>query len=150
MNMEFSPWHIWLVLALLLFIIEIFVPTFIAACIGFGCVIAGIWAYIGMNVEVQLLVFSITILIAFFGARPFLLNYAHRNSHQIRTNVDALVGKHGRVLSTIDNEKNEGRVSVEGEDWRGISFTNDIIEEGARIEVVKVNSTILTVKPLNS
>ena len=148
--MEFEVWHVWLILAIILFIIEIFVPTLLAACLGFGCVVAGIFSIMGLGIEIQLLGFSIATLIAFFAARPFFLKYAHKNSKKVRTNVDALLGKHGYVLQTIENAKNEGRVSVGGEDWRGISYNNEIIHEGMRIEVVEVNSTILKVKPLNT
>ena len=148
--MEFEIWHVWLMLAILLFIIEIFVPTFIAACLGFSCVIAGIYSLVGVSLEVQLAIFSVVTLIAFFGARPFFLKYAHRKSGTVRTNVDALIGKQGFVIQTIENGKNEGRVSINGEDWRSISYNNEIITEGNRVEVVEVDSTILKVKPLNT
>ena len=148
--MEFEVWHVWLILAIILFIIEIFVPTFIAACLGFSCVVAGIYSMVGLSLEAQLAIFSIVTLIAFFGARPFFLKYAHRKSGTVRTNVGALIGKQGLVIRTIENAKNEGRVSVEGEDWRGVSYNNEIIQEGMPIEVVEVNSTILKVKPLNT
>jgi membrane-bound ClpP family serine protease len=49
---------------------------------------------------------------------------------------------------TIDNSLNKGRVLVEGDDWKAIAVNDEIIPEGERIEVVKVNSTILIVKPL--
>lgn len=148
--MEFEIWHAWLMLAIILFIIEIFVPTFIAACLGFSCVVAGIYSMVGLSLEAQLAIFSIATLIAFFGARPFFLKYVHRKSGLVRTNVDALIGKHGLVTQTIDLTKNEGRVSVNGEDWRGISYNNEIITEGNRVEVVEVDSTILKVKPINT
>lgn len=148
--MEFEVWHVWLILAIILFIVEIFIPTLLAACLGFGCVIAGIFAIAGLNIETQLIGFSIATLAAFFGARPFFMKYADKRSNKIKTNVDALVGQQGYVIQTIENAKNEGRVSVGGEDWRGISHNNEIIREGNRIEVVEVNSTILKVKPLNT
>ena len=78
-----------------------------------------------------------------------MLKYAHKKSIKVKTNVDALVGKNGRVSITIDNSKNEGRVSVDGDDWKAESNTDTIINVGEKVEIIKINSTILTVKRLN-
>ena len=75
-----------------------------------------------------------------------MLKYGHKNS-KIKTNADALVGKVGRVVEVIDNNKSQGRVIVEGDNWRAETENNEIVKEGEKVEVVKVNSTILIVKP---
>lgn len=145
--MEIEVWHIWIIFAVLLFIAEIFTPTFLMACLALGCITAGISSYFDYGLKIQLLSFSIGTLIGFFGVRPFMLKYAHRNSDKIKTNIEALVGKVGRVTVTIDSSQNQGRVTVEGDDWRAETENNEIINEGERVEVLKINSTILIVKP---
>lgn len=144
--MTFSVWYIWIIFAILLFIIEIFAPTFIAICIALGCIAAGISSYFDYGIKIQLLSFSVGTLIGFFGVRPFMLKYAHRNSDKIKTNVDALIGKIGKVSVTIDHSKNEGRIKIEGDDWRAESENDEIINAGEQVEVLKINSTILIVK----
>ena len=116
--MEIEVWHIWIIFAVILFIAEIFTPTFLMACLALGCIAAGISSYFDYGIKIQLLSFSIGTLIGFFGVRPFMLKYAHRNSNKVKTNIDALVGKVGRVTETIDSSKNQGRVTVEGDNWR--------------------------------
>jgi len=147
--MEIEVWHIWIIVSILLFIIEIFTPAFLAACLAIGCIASGIFSYFDFGIKIQLVAFSIGTLSSFFGIRPFMLKYAHRESDKIKTNVDALIGKIGKVTVKIDNSKNQGRVAVEGDDWRAETQNDIIINEGEKIEVLKVNSTILIVKPLN-
>ncbi len=147
MNLE--VWHLWMIAAVVLFIIEIFIPTFVAACIGIGCFIAGIFSVLKFGMDVQLIVFSIGTIATFFAVRPFVLKYLHREKEHVATNVDALIGKRGRVVVAINNEKHEGRAIVEGDDWKAIAKDNEIIEAGKTIEVIEVNSTIIIVKSIN-
>lgn len=146
--MDIEVWHIWIIIAVLLFIVEIFTPSFLTACLAIGCIAAAISSYFDYGIKIQLLSFSIGTLIGFFGVRPFMLKYAHRNSDKVKTNIDALMGKIGRVSVTIGNSKNQGRVKVEGDDWRAETEDNEIINEGERVEVLKIDSTILIVKPI--
>ena len=146
--MEIEVWHIWIIVAVLLFIVEIFVPTFLASCLAIGCIAAGIFSSFGFGIEFQLISFSIGTLMSFFGVRPFMLKYVHKKSSNLKTNIEALVGKVGRVTVTIDGSQNQGRVIVEGDDWRAETENNEMINEGERVEVLKINSTILIVKPI--
>jgi len=144
--MELEIWHIWIILAVLLLIVEIFTPAFLAACLAIGCIFAGVSSLMDFGVIIQLLAFSIGTLISFFGVRPFILKYGHQKSGDLKTNVDALVGKIGKVTVAIDNFQNQGRIKVEGDDWKAESENNEIIDVGERVEIVKVVSTILIVK----
>ena len=146
--MEIEVWHIWIIVAVLLFIVEIFAPTFLASCLAIGCIAAGIFSSFDFGIKFQLISFSIGTLTSFFGVRPFMLKYAHKKSDNVKTNIDALVGKVGRVTVTIDSSQNQGRVIVEGDDWRAETENNEMINEGERVEVLKINSTILIVKPI--
>lgn len=141
-----ETWHIWIIVAILLFIIEIFMPTFLAACLAIGCITSGVFSYFQFGFKVQLIAFSVGTLASFFGVRPLMLKYAHKKSDKVKTNVDALLGKIGRVTVAIDNSKDEGRVVVEGDDWRAQSVNDVIINAGEKVEILKINSTVLTVK----
>lgn len=110
---------------------------------------AGLASFMEAGIEVQLLAFSVGTLISFFGVRPFILKYGHKKSGDLKTNVDALVGKIGRVTVTIDNAQDQGRIAIEGDDWKAMSENNEIINAGERVQIVKVDSTIVTVKLIN-
>ena len=147
-NIGFEIWHIWIILAVGFFILEVYTTGFLTACLAIGCVLAGVASLFNLGLKAQLLAFSIGTLISFFGVRPFVLKYGHKKSNNFKTNVEAIVGKIGKVTVTIDNSKDEGRVVLEGDDWRAESANNEIINSGERVEVLKVDSTIITVKPI--
>lgn len=143
-NFEF--WQLWIIFALLLFIIEIFTPAFLMACFAIGAILAGVFSYFGFGLNGQIIAFSVGTLISFVGVRPLILKYGHRKSCIIKTNVEGLVGRIGKVSTTIDNSIDQGRIIVEGDNWRAISDNDEIIDIGHKVEILKVNSTILTVK----
>lgn len=144
MNLE--PWHIWVIIALIFAIVEIFAPSFIAMSIAVGCLLSALGAGFEASFKLQLLLFSVGTAISFFAVRPFMLKFAHRKSNAVKTNVDALVGKTGRVTEAIDNAANTGRAMVDGDDWRVLTEDNSTVNAGEIIEVVKVDSTRLIVR----
>ena len=145
--MDIEIWHIWIIIAVILFIFELFVPTFLFASIAMGCIFSGILSAFDCGLKIQLIAFAIGTLIAFFGVRPLMLKYFYRKNGHIKTNMDALIGKTGRVTETINAAKNEGRIIVEGEDWKAETEEDEIVNMGEKVEIVQINSTILIVKP---
>ncbi len=146
--MGIEIWHIWVIVAVILFIIEVFAPSFLFGSIAIGCILAGVISAFDLGIKIQLIAFTAGALIAFFGIRPFMLRYFHKKSNNIKTNVDALIGKVGRVTETINASKNEGRVLVEGDDWKAETENDEIVNLGEKVEVLQVQSTILIVKPI--
>jgi len=144
--MGIEIWHIWIIVAIIFFILEIFSPTFLAASIAIGYISAGIFAHFDFGIKIQLIAFSLGTILSFLAVRPFMLRYAHKKNQHIKTNVEALIGKVGKVTIAIDNSKNQGRAMVEGDDWRAETEDDSIINVGEKIEVLKINSTILIVK----
>jgi membrane protein implicated in regulation of membrane protease activity len=141
-----DSWQIWLIIAAVFFIVEIFSTTFVFLCFSVGCIASAVCAGFSPSFTVQVLVFSVVTFISFFTVRPLMKKYAFRKSSRVKTNSDALTGQKGRVTQTIDFAKNTGRVFVYGDDWKAVSEDNQIIEENEMIEVVKVDSTTLIVK----
>jgi membrane protein implicated in regulation of membrane protease activity len=147
--MEPHSWHWWLAAAVVLMIIEIFTPALVAACLGVGCLGAALAAWLGGSITTQWLVFSAISALAFWGVRPFVKKIAYPKNEKVKTNVDALKGKTGRVIVRVDNRAGGGRVLVEGDDWKALSAQDaDVLEEGTSVRVIKVDSTVLTVVPL--
>jgi len=142
-------WHIWVIVAIVLFIAEIFTTGFLLACFGVACLATGLISFFELGVKVQIITFSILTLVVFFGIRPFVLKYFYSSTGKIKTNVDALVGKTGIVSERIDPSTNKGRVIIGGEDWKGLSIGGSVIEIGQKITVVKVAGTKLLVKPVS-
>lgn len=141
-------WHWWMYAAILLFIIEIFSPGFIVACLGIGALFASLTSYIGYDIEVQLMIFAITTLISLFLIRPLLYKKGDESEDKIKTNTDALVGRIGMVTQIINNINNTGRVSIDGDQWRARSENNEIIKAQSQVKITEIESTIVTVKKI--
>lgn len=144
---EILNWHWWMYAAVLFFIIEVFTPGFIVACLGLGSVIAALTAYMGYNIDAQFISFSVSTLISLFLIRPLLYKKGEKQD-KIKTNTEALIGRVGSVSMTIDNSSKSGRVLIDGDQWKALSQNNEIIELNDQVEVISIDSTIITVKKI--
>lgn len=144
---EILNWHWWMYAAIILFIIELFTPGFIVACLGIGSVIASLIAYIGLDLDAQLMGFAASTLLSLFVIRPMLYNKKGAED-KIQTNTEALIGRKARVTEAINSTLNTGRVSIDGDVWRAKSDNGETIEINNQVQVLSINSTIVTVKKI--
>jgi membrane protein implicated in regulation of membrane protease activity len=147
--MDFFQWHWWAGAAIILLIAEIFVPGFFLFCISVGCAIASVGAASGASANAQLLLCAGGSLVALFTLRPLIMRRLQAGS-DVRTNVDALVGQRGRVTQDFEPGLRLGRVSVAGDDWRAECTTDRALRTGDLVEVVRVESNTVIVKPLEA
>ncbi|NQU86783.1 MAG: NfeD family protein [Mariniphaga sp.] len=145
--MEFELWHIWLIIAFICLIMEIFIPSFILFNFGIGALVGSLAAGLNLSLEWQIVLFSAGTMMSFFLIRPAIRKFAYSRSHNVPTNVDAMVGKKAKVIESIDNLENQGRVLLDGDDWQARSDNNEKILNGTAVEVVRIESIILIVKP---
>ncbi len=145
--MDFFQWHWWAAAAILLFIAEIFVPGFFLFCLGVGAAGASLVAAIGLGSSAQLVAFSAFSLLSFFTIRPILMKRMWKGP-DVKTNIDALVGQRGKVTQEFDPALRLGRVAAAGDDWRAECENDTALRIGDLVEVVRVESNTLIVKPL--
>jgi len=145
--MEFEIWHYWILAAILFFLLEIFVPSFIMASIGIGCIAAFLGSLIHAPFSIQLVLFIIGTLAGFISIKPFMKKYAYREK-ALKTNASGMVGRIGKVKEEINEDKNTGCVAIDGDLWTSIPLKNEIIKVGEKVRVAELNSIILTVEPL--
>lgn len=141
-------WHIWVIVALVFFIVEIFTSGFAVACFSIGALAAAIGAALDLEVIWQIILFAVFTLVAFVFVRPMVLKIFFKHTSDQPTNADALIGKQGRVSANIDPKTGYGRVSIDGDDWKAVSLDGSLITKGTVVQVVKIDSIILTVKTL--
>lgn len=146
--MDFFQWHWWAGLAIILVIAEIFVPGFWLFCLGMGCVGGSIAAALGLGSGMQLVVFSAVSLLSFLTIRPLLMKRMWKGTG-VRTNTDALIGLRGRVTQDFDPGLRLGRVAVGGDDWRAECINDRDLRTGDIVEVVRVESNTVIVKPVD-
>ena len=141
-------WLYWVIAALVLFIVELLTTGFAVICLAVGALGGAVAALIGWNMEIQFLGFAIVSLIALVGLRPVLKRLIFNKGEKVQTNIDAIIGKRGVVCVDIEQDDDNGRVMIDGLDWRAKSVDNEPLPKGTKIEVVERDSVILTVKRL--
>lgn len=139
-------WHIWVIVALVFFILEIFTNGFAVACFSIGAIGATIVAVCGGSLLWQMLVFAVLSIVALVTVRPLVMKLFYKKSDECKTNGDALIGREGRVSETIDPASGKGRVAIDGDDWKAVSVDGAVIEKGTVVEVTGRDSVIITVK----
>ena len=120
--------HILIVIGIVLFIAEIFLPGFIAGSLATGCFLAALASFLGLAIKWQILIFSLGVLVTFFTIRPLMIKLEKRSGGKIKTNQEALIGRTGRVVETLNNHENTGRISIDGDVWRSRSSDDSVIQ----------------------
>ena len=141
-----QAYQIWLIVTILLLIFEICSATFGAICFAIGAGFSALAAGLGANITWQIIIFVVVSLLTFIFLRPVVMRFLERKSKDVKTNADAIIGRKGVVSERIDTEQHTGRVAIDGDDWKAVSEDGSVIEKGATVEIVKLDSIIVTVK----
>ena len=144
--MAVNIWWVWMVIAALFIIGEIFTAGFFLLWFGIGAAIAGILALLGFGAGWQWGTFIVLSGVLFGVSRKFAERFTKKQPPGI--GADRFIGKKGVVLEEVDNIKNTGRVRVEKEEWRADSETGKVIPVGKMVEVTRLDGTHLVVETL--
>ena len=144
--MKFEIWWIWMGLAALFLVGEIFTAGFFLLWFSLGAAAAGILALLGVARPGQFIVFIVVSGILYVLGRRFAERVTEKQPPGI--GADRFIGKHGVVLDEIDNLKNVGRVRLEREEWKAESDTGESIQSGVRVKVTRMSGTHLVVRPI--
>lgn len=136
----------WLIFAMILFVAEIFTVGFLLAAFGVGALAAAVVAFLGLDVQWQLLVFVIVSSVAVVLSRNLAERITRRQA--VGVGIDRVLGKQAVVLEAIDDVHATGIVRVDREQWRAQSADHEIIPVDTVVEVVGVEGTRLIVRPL--
>lgn len=150
-------WLIWMLVALLLILVEIFTPGFAFACFSIGCLFSCILSAFSHDaLNWQIAIFIVTSLLSFIFVRPFALKILSKRAERkgnYQSNMESLIGREAIVIEKIPAE-DVGRVKVDGDTWQAViargendDMRRDILE-GEKVEIVSYDSIILTVKPI--
>jgi membrane protein implicated in regulation of membrane protease activity len=140
-----DAWVIWIVLAVILAVGEIFSLSLFLAPFAAGALLAAVADLAGAGNIISLVVFlvSSTLLLGF--VRPIARRHL-RTPAQLRTGTAALVGKTAIVTERIINDEGSGAVKLDGEVWTARSYdVDDVIEAGRRVHVVEIKGATAVV-----
>ena len=143
-----EAWQIWVIIALIFVIVEMFTTGFAVMCISVGCLFGAGASLLDWDIKWQILAFAIGTALAFVTVRPLVYKFFYKKSSEVKTNTDALIGRRAVVTERIEGELHPGRVKIDGDDWKAVPLNDETIEVGEAVEVTAINSIILTVKKL--
>lgn len=131
-----TPALLWLIAGVLLVAAEVLSGEFVLVMLGAAALGAAAASALGASLVVDAAVFAVLGLGLIFVARPAL---KRRLSHplEIKTGVDALVGKRAVAESTVDVRG--GRVRIDGDLWsaRALDETQ-VIQAGQTVTVIEI------------
>lgn len=142
-------WIAWLILIFVCVIIELLTLEFTFLMLACGSV-AGLGAnLLGWEWWVQILVAAAVSVLLLLTIRPVLLRYMRRGEDPTPSNVAALNGMSGRVVSPIADTTGLVKLA-NGETWTArLASESDqrVIDTGASVRVVLVDGATVVIVP---
>lgn len=143
-----TPFY-WLIALAVLLVIEIITLGLTTIWFAGGALVAFVLALFNVPLLVQIAVFLVVSILLLVFTRPVVEKKL--NGSRIKTNVNSMVGKEGRVTETIDNFNQKGIVVINGLEWTARSSSDDlIIPEGSRVVINEIKGVKVFVSPLNT
>ena len=141
-------WLIWVIISILCLILELSSGDFFLLCFAIGSAVTAIVTGCGANLTVQIITFAVVSALSLLLVRPALIKKLHKPHRERLSNAEAMIGQQGRVSEPIE-AGGYGRVAIDGDDWKAKSVDGSAIDKDTRVRVVKMESIILTVEPIN-
>jgi len=132
-------WLMWLILAAILLIGEIFTAGFFLFWFSIGAAAAGIAALLHANEVVQLLVFVVVSGVLFATGRKFANRVTKKQPPGI--GADRFTDGTGIVQEEINKLANTGKIRLGQESWRAESENGEIVPVGTSVRVTRIDGT---------
>ncbi len=137
-----DTYGIWIIAGVVALIIELLSVSFFMLWVAGGCFVAAIVAAVLPGVMwAPWAAFAVATGLLLYLGRPLAARF--QQNKLVPSNVDAVVGREGLVLETVDPVQNTGLVRVGSEEWRARS--DETIEAGQKVCVLGVEGTTLVV-----
>lgn len=136
--------YIYLILAVVFFICELFSMEFSLACLGVGTLGAALASWLGWNIWGQVFAFAAVAAVCWIGIRPLALKLLYGKSKKVKTPAEDVIGQEAVVETAIDPVEGVGRVKVAGESWKATSA--QALAKGTVCIVEKLDGVTLTVR----
>lgn len=138
-----SPEIMWIIFAVILFIIEAATVSLVTIWFAVGAIFAMIAAVLGCSLYTQLAVCMVSSVILLIFTRSAAMKFIKKTP----TNADSLIGKNALVTVAVDNINSVGEVKIDGKYWSARNAeNNDVIEINNIVEVCCVEGVKLMVK----
>ena len=143
-------WLFWVAGALLLVVIETMTADLTFLMIAGGALGGGLTSFLGGPVWAQVVVFACVSTLLLFAVRPWAKRRLAAATPQMKTNVDALIGRSAVTITPVDREG--GRVRLGGEEWsarlsESVEGGISSLGVGDAVRVTGIDGAIAVVEP---
>ncbi|MGW7464033.1 NfeD family protein [Streptomyces xantholiticus] len=140
-----DPWLIWLIIAAVLAVAEIFTLTAALGMLAGAALVTAGFAAVGLPLPLQFLVFTVVATVSVLIVRPIMVRHVLQPRVE-RFGVDALVGKAAYVVSEVTGRG--GRVRIGGEEWTARAYDETlVIPPGTTVDVIEISGATALVYP---
>jgi membrane protein implicated in regulation of membrane protease activity len=142
-----SLWLLWLGLALVAGVVEIFTLNLVFLMIAGAALVGGAVEAATDKPLLAVIAFAIASGVLLAGVRPPLLHYSRRGGPAALTGVAALVGRQAVVVREVTGS--DGEVKLAGEFWSArAEQPGHPLEIGSTVNVVQIDGATAIVTPL--
>jgi inner membrane protein len=147
-------WYIWLILAAIFIVAEMFTTGFVLLWFGIGALVAALLALTGLvGLPLQILTFLAVSVALTIASRTIFERFLLRGSpgRELKTGVDTLPGRIGVVVEASKGSMQEGAVRVFGSTWRAFpSHGEEPLKDGEQVQVERVEGATVYVRRVDS
>jgi membrane protein implicated in regulation of membrane protease activity len=138
---------VWVVLAAVLGVAEIFTLTASLGLLAVAALAAAGAAALGLGPFAQFAIFAAVSVAGLVGVRPLVKRQLRpRYGPQHRFGVAALVGRQARVVQEVTGHA--GRVRIGGEEWSARAYDETlVIPAGTTVDVIEIEGATALVYP---
>ena len=135
---------VWLVLIVVFVVFEAATVQLVSVWFALGALAALIAAICHAPAWLQIVLFILISAVSFAVTRPRVKKFS--TSKIQKTNADRCIGDTAVVTEEINNLEARGLVKVNGNIWSARNETDEIIAEGEKVTVIKIEGVKLIVK----
>lgn len=140
-------WSLWLIIAVIFFVVELFSQSVWALCIALGALAAMTGALFDLSVAWQGSLLVGVCIIGYIGLLPWLKKFYLGKTQSIATGMDALIGRKAIAIQAASSVS-PGRAKIDGDNWQiRPADAQSEIPAGMEVTVIGYDSIILIVKP---
>lgn len=126
----------WAATLVILLIIEGATAQLVTIWFAAGALAALIAAALNAPLWLQITLFVVVSAVTLIATRPLVKRITNRKAENL--NADRIIGRQAIVTERIDNLEGTGSVKVDGLVWTARSEDDDVLEQGSKVTIVKI------------
>ena len=134
----------WIVALILFAIVEFATSGLVSIWFAGGSLVALIFALCKLPLILQIVAFIVVSAILIVVFRKLAAKYIKTSKQD--TDLDRIIGKVISVTERVDNSENTGRGKINDVEWKLRSVDGEVIEQGEKCTVEKIEGVSLIVK----